>query len=121
MCDSEFLDYFDLKPEDVNVKIDVQHINEIAKICIKEWDCLHTKLGIDTKDIAATEAGSSQNRSLQIICLWKKQNGREATYKRLIDALIKIKSREEAESVCEILKSQKATVLERGATPAGIN
>ena len=108
MADSKFLDYFHLQPEDIDAKIHEEHINKIAHICINDWKNLYPFLGIDTKDIEAIEAElNKKDMAKSFFRLWKKRNGRDATYRRLIDALIKIKSREEAECVCEILKSKK--------------
>ena len=121
MAESKFLDRYHLKTNDIDVKICEDHLNEIAGICFDDWNDLYPFLGMDTKDIALIEAEPiPKTKAKSFFRLWKKRNGSNATYRRLIDALIKIKSIDGAESVCEILMSQNESVLESGTKSSGI-
>ena len=78
---------------------------------------------MEVKDIEVIEA--EPKSSDKAVILWKQRKGKDATYRHLIDALIKIECREDAETVCEIFKSQKESTSradsESGTMSAGMD
>ena len=55
------------------------------------------------EDIDKSQKGERENRH-EFLLIWKEMEGSGATYKQLITALLKIKCRQDAEKLCEMLK-----------------
>ena len=111
------------KPDNIDSRICDDHINKIAHIFFNNWKKLYSHLGMEVKDIEVIEA--EPKSSDKAVILWKQRKGKDATYRHLIDALIKIECREDAETVCEIFKSQKESTShadsESGTMSAGMD
>ena len=124
MADSTFLNRYRLQSADIDVKIHDKHVDKLAKICFNNWKELYS-LRMKAKDIEIIETNKSEAKAKLFLCTWKQRNGTDATYKCLIDALLEIEHREDAESVCEILMSEKkssesSAALENGTMSAGM-
>ena len=65
---------------------------------------------IHVRDIDCQEMDEDQKRE-RFFLIWKENKGSEATYIKLIRALLTIESKEDAESVCELLQKQPAAQL----------
>ena len=125
MTDSKFLNHYQLISADIDVKIRDEHVDKIARICFSNWKELYP-LHMKKKDLEVIDTKSnSEDKSKLFIRTWKQRNGSDATYKRLIDALLEIDHREDAESVFDILMSKKeyesSAALENGSMSAGIS
>ena len=104
---SPFQSYCGLTEEDVSKKITDEHIEVISRSLCRQWQFLPAHLGLETivvDDIAKSNVMDEREKRDKFLRTWKKEKGSEATYKKLIDGLLTIKSREDAESVYELLK-----------------
>ena len=94
------------------------YLREIAQSSCKEWKHLPSLLGLDSivADDIDKRSISEWEKRHEFLKEWKRREGSKATYKQLIRALLKIKSRDDAEKVCTLLKKSAPT-----ATPAASN
>ena len=109
----EFLiDRYHLTEEDVDKQITDKHIEVISRSTCRKWRSLYAHLDLtsivvlDIDHDHHMQLDEDQKRSL-FFTNWKEKKGSEATYKWLISALLTIECREDAESVCELLKQQQ--------------
>ena len=89
-----------------NKQITDEHIEVISRTLCSQWKSLPAHLGlppITARDIDHGPGDEREKRNT-FLTTWKAMKGSEATYKKLISALLKIEHREDAESVCELLK-----------------
>ena len=98
---------YHLTEEEVSIKITDRHIVDISISLCTKWKFLPAYLGLAAniaKDIDRKPVNEEEKR-LTFLTTWKEKKGSEATYKSLIGALLDIECRDEAGSVCELLKS----------------
>lgn len=98
----QILEHYRLTEEECEKEVSDKHIT--CFFC-EEWKKLPPYL-----DLEATVAGdlerdfkTEEERREALLKKWKKRKGFEATYKKLITALLEINCREEAEQVCKLL------------------
>ena len=106
---------YQLKEEDVNEQVTDLHIHEISRSHCKKWKSLPAYLemeGIVASDIDKKPIEEDEKRC-DFFSKWKKEKGSEATYKVLIGALLKMRCKEDAESVCEMI-SHSASSTSKG-------
>ena len=104
---SSFWSYCGLTEEDVSKKITDEHIEFISRSLCRQWKSLPAHLGlaiIVVDDIDKSNVMDEREKREKFLRTWKKEKGSEATYKKLIDGLLTIKCKEDAEFVCELLK-----------------
>ena len=101
------LNHFHLREEDCNQKISDEHLRDIssASYCSK-WKELPSCLALETHYVDDIERDypKEEEKRYRFLLGWRERKGFEATYKALIEALLKIKHRNDAEGVCELLK-----------------
>jgi hypothetical protein len=94
-----------LADEDTNQVVTDIHLECISRTCCKQWKSLPSHLGLE--DIVAEDIDKSQKtereKRHEFLRQWKSTKGSEATYKRLIDALLQIRCKQDAEKVQEML------------------
>lgn len=114
---------YGLTDEHCNQKVSDDHLQQISRSCCRQWKSLPPYLEVETivaDDIDKTQKGEREKRH-DFLKEWRGTS--DGTYKQLIIALLKIKSREDAEKVCKILKQSlpsQPTVVPRlppSATP----
>ena len=100
------LNHFHLREEDCNQKISDEHLQSSASYCSK-WKELPSCLALETHYIDDIERDypKEEEKRHRFLLEWRERKGFEATYKALIKALLKIKRRNDAEGVCELLKA----------------
>ena len=84
-----------------------KHLEIISRSCCKEWKSLPAHLELEdivAEDIDKSQKGEREKRH-DFLRKWRSMKGSKATYKQLITALLKIKCKDEAEKVQEILKA----------------
>ena len=104
---SSFQSYCGLTEEEVSKKITDEHIEVISRSLCSQWKSLPAHLGLATivvDDIDKSNVMDEREKRDKFLRTWKKEKGSEATYKKLIDGLLTIKCREDAEAVCKLLK-----------------
>ena len=111
---SILMGYYGLTEEDCKTEVSDSGIVKIASSIHGKWKSqLPPHLGIDpivvTNIVGAPGYMSEEDRRLDFFKEWKQRKGFEATYKALISALLEIECRQDAESVCKILKETSLT------------
>ena len=82
-----------------------EHLVEFTHCFGEHWRRIPAYLEmkrIVVKDAERTQ-GEEEDRRLAFFSKWKLQKGTNATYERLVYALLKIGSRSDAEAVCKML------------------
>ena len=103
----ELIASYHLAEKDTDKQITDEHIEVISRTSCSQWKSLPAHLGlplITARDIDRGPGDEREKRNT-FLTTWKAMNGSKATYKKLISALLKIECREDAESVCELLKN----------------
>jgi hypothetical protein len=99
---------YDLSEDYCNKEISDVHASGICLLlrrCSK-WQLMVPILGMKEDEVNGTEHTllNEDERRQNIILKWRKKHGCEATFRALINALIKIECHEDAEEVCKFLK-----------------
>ena len=107
MSDSEkaLLQHYNLTEESCSRPVSDVHLEEISRSHCRDWKRLPPYLGMATimaDDIDHMPVAESEKRH-QFFKTWKREKGSGATYRALIRALLIIKARQDAESICKIL------------------
>ena len=109
MADSTFrelMEHFKLAEKDYDKQVGDSHLECISRSHCEHWKRLPAHLGVDpivAKDIDSGQGDEAAKRH-NFFSTWKEKKGSGATYKQLITALLKVDCRQDAESVCEMLK-----------------
>ena len=94
-----------------NQQVSEAHLEELSRSGCKQWKSLPPYLKLET--IVAEDIDKSQkeerDKRYDFLLTWKDIEGSNATYRQLITALLKIKCRQDAEKLCEMLKKSIAT------------
>ena len=88
------------------------HLQDISRSCCSKWRRLPARLEMEeivVQDIDRLQGLSEEEKRLNFFKQWKSEKGSEATYKKLIDALVKIKCREDAEKVQCLIENPATT------------
>ena len=101
--------HFQLTEEDCKREISDTDIVKIARSLHGKWKTqLPPILGLEstvvTDIVGAPEYITEEDRRIAFFKEWKQQNGFDTTYEILISALLEVECRQDAESVCKILK-----------------
>ena len=97
----------DLSNEVYSVVISDQHLVEISEDCCTQWGLLPSHLGLMNTvkdDINKLNFTSEWERRHEFLKVWKRQKGKGATYRTLIEALQKIRCVTEAEYVSKLVQ-----------------
>ena len=86
-------------------KISDKHVVEISGFLSEQWRKLPSYLDLEDAVLSDLEkdAKTEEERRAGLLKKWKREKGSEATYQVLIKALLDIKCKEDAESVCKLL------------------
>ncbi len=107
---SRVLKHYGLNETDkiLYTEVSEAHIQEIAEAHCREWPRLPVFLCMENprkvpKDIEDDVRGAKKQR-VKFFDVWKTEKKTDATYYALINALVSIKEREDAEFVCSLLE-----------------
>ena len=103
----ELLKKTEIHPEKLNGRISDDDLREIALFkTLTNWRTVATYLGLDKNDLDAIkrEEDDEQMRKLNALEKWKGKFGAKATYRKLVDVLLKLEKTDAAEEVCHLLK-----------------
>lgn len=100
---------YEIKTEECEQKICERHLQQISSGCCKNWKRLHPHLKIDKVIVSDIDSKSvdGEEKRLDFFQRWVMQEGSDATYSKLIEALLATKNREDAEYVCMLLINEK--------------
>lgn len=87
------------KVKDVNGNnlVSESSLRNLSGSLLVEWKDLGTKLGLTDDDLQITkkdQQGEAKEAIFQMLLLWKKRNGKEATYDRILENLRKVGRRD---------------------------
>ena len=89
------------------------HLEKLSRSGCKQWKSLPAHLELEAivaEDIDKSQKGEREKRH-EFLLTWKEMEGSSATYRQLITALLKIKCRQDAEKLCEMLKKSAQSQL----------
>ena len=98
---------YHLTEEDVKKQITDEHIGVISSsssLC-SQWKSLPVHLGLATVGAIDSTPVTETEKKRDFFTTWKEEQGSNATYRKLIGALLEILCNRDAESVCQLLKS----------------
>ena len=81
------------------------HLEEIASFLLVDWRSLPPHLSLEEIIVRDIERRypDERGRRRELLQLWRQRYGSAATYRRLIQALLEIQCRQDAEAVCRLL------------------
>ena len=103
-----------LRDEDCNRVVEDEDIEYISSHLCQKWRPLRSLLGMPRvmeQDIDQDHSKEEEKRRT-FFFEWRDREGSEATYRRLIGALLEIGCREDAEGVCQLLLGKVDPKLE---------
>jgi hypothetical protein len=108
----DLMNTYDLSEDYCTKEISNVHASDVCLLlhgCSK-WQLMVPILGMKEDEVSDTKHAllSEDERRQNFILKWRKKHGCEATFKALINALIKIECHEDAEEVCKFLKKSIA-------------
>ena len=96
-----------------NKQVSDTHLEKLSRSGCKQWKSLPPHLKLETivaEDIDKRQKEEREKR-YEFLLKWKDMEGSSATYGLLITALLKIKCRQDAEKLCEMLKKSAQSQL----------
>ena len=110
--------HFELADQNLDKVISDVHLDKIAQTRCTYWQSLPSRLGLPdivAKDIDRDFPTESDKRR-EFFRQWKQRKGSEATYRRLVKALLGINQRQDAEYVCKLLPKAGTSSSEASAS-----
>jgi hypothetical protein len=108
---SSLLEHHQLQVRECNRPISTKHLDDLALSHCREWRKLPSRLEMD--DIVVHDVDMEpikEDRKRRAFFLkWKEIKGSEATYKKLIVALLAIRCRGDADGVCQMLRDSRSS------------
>jgi len=102
---------YSLSDGSLNAPVTDEHIQEISMF-MTDWSTVARNLMDDsTIETVEIDRKNEEDRRHGFLKKWKSQNAFKATYKELIDALLKCRKAVEAEKICELLKPQGEYII----------
>ena len=91
----------------LNIKCTDEHLRCISEFLV-EWQDVLPYLGLEDPVREEIEASNKRERGRRLMMLqkWKQKYAFKATYKKLVEVLLKIGRADDAEKVCDLLKGQ---------------
>lgn len=103
---------FNLAEEDYNSQVSEHHIVNISRTCCRTWRSLPSLLELRSivMDDIDRGPGSEEDKRRSFLLKWREMKGSEATYRKLIKALLETDCVQDAESVCKLLKQSTSSL-----------
>ncbi len=100
------MEEFGLSEEQFDQVVSESHFEAITLCYSEKWRYLYTDLNMDL--ISVSNANRRHHHELDkrkaFFSEWKKKRGEEASYRKLVSALLNIDRRQDAEGVCRLLQ-----------------
>ena len=109
----QLMSRYRLTERQYNKQVSDIHLERLSRSGCKQWKSLPPHLELEAivaEDIDKSQKGERGKRH-EFLLTWKEMEGSGATYKQLITALLKIKCRQDAEKLCEMLKKSAKSQL----------
>ena len=104
----ELLKEVGISPEQLNETCTIDHLLNIA-LFLTSWRTLapHLQLSSGEVEVVDVDAHGEKERRQMCLKLWKDKFAYRATYRVLVEALMKIGNADQAKEVCRLLESQQ--------------
>ena len=114
---------FQLDSVDCKKKVSKCHIHEISSESCEHWVKLYPYLKMNKSVMRDAKLVEEKQEKLEFFQSWVEQKQSEATYFELIEALLRIKCKEDAEFVCNLLKKETVVgpTVQSSPKPIGSN
>ena len=112
------LEEYKLKKKDVNKQISAIHLDKISHYCCSQWRRLPAYLEMDRivkDDVDRLSTNEEAEKRSSFFSKWGDEKGSEATYEKIINALLEMKCKKDAEKVCKLIRP--ASKLHRSPQP----
>ena len=109
------MEHYSLNEQDCSKQFQDKLLDKIADTYCREWRKLRSQFempSIVEHDIDHS-ATDEENKRRDFLLKWKRVKGSAATPKALINALLEIKCRDDAEGVCQLLQQWLAKEAKR--------
>ena len=101
------LEHYQLRESDIRQPVSYKHLQEISLSRCTKWRFLPAALEMENPDNVVSsierEVEKEEERKAKLFSQWRSEKGSDAKYKELIDALLEIGCKQDAEYVCELL------------------
>ena len=114
------MESFELTDEDYNKQVSDKHLEELSRTHCRKWRQLPSHLDMDDIVEHDLDQNPSDERKKRhdFFKEWKETQGSNATYKKLINALLTTGSRNDAEYLCQLLKGSASKPSQTTLTQA---
>lgn len=102
----ELLQHYKLTEECCDRQVTDSHLEDISGCCCGQWRSLPSHLEMEmlvARDIEH-EHTTEQEKRKDFLFAWKQKKGFHATYRKLVNALLRIDCRDDAGKVCKLLQ-----------------
>ena len=115
----ELLKHHGLSEEDCGQQVSNKHLALFSLSLCGRWKMLPALLDMEpiTAEDAAKDAGNEEGKRYRFLLKWSQSQGFQATYKKLILALLELKCAQDAGQVCRRLKESLSAEGEEFFTP----
>ncbi len=109
---------FGLSEEHYHQKVSDTHVDTISRSCCDQWRSLYSYLELQKIVVSDTD----KNHTLEVdkrngfFGVWREMKGSDATYRKLVYALLKTGARQDAESVCKLLAESLGIEIPKHST-----
>ena len=95
----------DIQSSSLDEEVTNAYFFEISRY-LSEWKLIASKAGLTDDEVAAIEEDNSkaERKRISFLETWKQKFAMKATYRALIESLLRIKRVEDARGVCQVLK-----------------
>lgn len=102
----DLMEKYNLSQDQLDVEVSDEHLREMSGI-IDDPEIVGFQLGLTEPEMTAInrDAGTQERQRVYMLRKWKQKRSWRATYRELIEALLKSSRAEQARSVCELLSS----------------
>ena len=119
----KLLKQFRFCEEEYNKKVTDRHLLDISRSYFEKWRSLYPYLDMTKTDVtnAEKDGNGEENERQKFLERWQEKKGCDATYIKLINALLEVECRSDAEGVCKLLQqdetSPKASPMNVSTSP----
>lgn len=101
-------DRYQLSQDQLDKELTEEHLKQVS-IIIDDHEIVGPEMGLTEAEITAINCdGNTQDqRNLEMLKIWKRKYHWNATYRMLIEALLKCSRADHAQRVCELLAESK--------------
>ena len=100
-----------LSPHQLDQEVSEEHLRDVSRI-IADHEIVGAELGLTTADATAivSDARTQELQKMEMLKKWKQRFAWKATYRQLIEALLKCGRGDNAQNVCELLVQSKHNI-----------